>query len=211
MTEVERIAYAKSFIDKLANGINPIDDTPIPDGDIANHVRLSRCFFYVSGILQKEIDSERRKEAKTKKAERLPFTITREQLENFEEFVMTLDNIESIAVFFAGKEDEVRCKEILSKNSNLFMATAWNYSFEIFSADAGKEKALQKLFDMIDIDFEDVIYLGDNDNDIETLKLAGLGLCAGNGSESAKKAADKIICTNNENVIEYTLNEILLK
>lgn len=134
-----------------------------------------------------------------------------EQLENFEEFVMTLDNIESIAVFFAGKEDEVRCKEILSKNSNLFMAAAWNYSFEIFSVDAGKEKALQKLFDMIDIDFEDVIYLGDNDNDVETLKLAGLGLCAGNGSESAKKAADKIICTNNENVIEYTLNEILLK
>ncbi len=84
MTELERIAYAKSFIDKLANGINPLDDTPIPDGDIANHIRLSRCFFYVSGILQKEIDRERRKETKTKKAGRLPFTITQEQLEKFE-------------------------------------------------------------------------------------------------------------------------------
>lgn len=29
MTEIEKIAYAKSFIDKLANGINPLDDTPI--------------------------------------------------------------------------------------------------------------------------------------------------------------------------------------
>ena len=48
MTELEKIAYAKSFIDKLANGINPLDDTPIPEGDIVNHVRLSRCFFYVS-------------------------------------------------------------------------------------------------------------------------------------------------------------------
>ena len=47
MTELEKIAYAKSFIDKLANGINPLDDTPIPDDDIANNVRLSRCFFYV--------------------------------------------------------------------------------------------------------------------------------------------------------------------
>ena len=56
MTELEKIEYAKSFIDKLANGINPLDDTPIPDGDIANNVRLSRCFFYVSSILQKEID-----------------------------------------------------------------------------------------------------------------------------------------------------------
>ena len=40
MTELEKIAYAKSFIDKLANGINPLDDTPIPDYDIANNVRL---------------------------------------------------------------------------------------------------------------------------------------------------------------------------
>ena len=84
MTELEKIAYAKSFIDKLANGINPLDDTPIPDDDIANNVRLSRCFFYVSGILQKEIDRERRKVSKEKKSERLPFSITPEQLERFE-------------------------------------------------------------------------------------------------------------------------------
>ena len=57
MTELEKIAYAKSFIDKLANGINPVDDTPIPEGDIANNVRLSRCFFYVSDILRQVIEN----------------------------------------------------------------------------------------------------------------------------------------------------------
>ena len=84
MTELEKIAYAKSFIDKLANGINPLDDTPIPDGDIANNVRLSRCFFYVSGILQKEIDREAKKEKKAKKAQLLPLSISYEQLQYFE-------------------------------------------------------------------------------------------------------------------------------
>ena len=84
MTELEKIAYAKSFIDKLANGINPLDDTPIPEGDIANNVRLSRCFFYVSGLLQKEIDRERKKELNAKKADRLPFSIAPEQLQRFE-------------------------------------------------------------------------------------------------------------------------------
>lgn len=83
MTELEKIAYAKSFIDKLANGINPLDDMPIPDNDIANNVRLSRCFFYVSSILQKEIDRERRRMPKEKKGEHLPFSITQEQLNNF--------------------------------------------------------------------------------------------------------------------------------
>ena len=84
MTELEKIAYAKSFIDKLANGINPLDDTPIPEDDIANNVRLSRCFFYVSSILQKEIDKERRKRPKEKKPDKLPFSITPEQLQQFE-------------------------------------------------------------------------------------------------------------------------------
>ena len=84
MTELEKIEYTKSFIDKLANGINPLDDTPIPNDDIANHVRISRCFFYVSSILQKEIDRERRRVSKEKKFERLPFSITPEQLQQFE-------------------------------------------------------------------------------------------------------------------------------
>ena len=84
MTELEKIEYTKSFIDKLANGINRLDDTPIPNDDIANHVRISRCFFYVSSILQKEIDRERRRVSKEKKIELLPFSITPEQLQQFE-------------------------------------------------------------------------------------------------------------------------------
>ena len=57
MTELEKIEYAKTFVDKLANGINPLDDTPIPEGDIVNHVRLSRCFFFVSDVLRQVIDN----------------------------------------------------------------------------------------------------------------------------------------------------------
>ena len=59
MTELEKLEYAKSFMDKLANGINPLDDTPIPDDDIANNVRLTRYFFYVSDILRQVIGKER--------------------------------------------------------------------------------------------------------------------------------------------------------
>lgn len=34
MTELEKVAYAKNFIDKLANGINPIDDSAVKSDDI---------------------------------------------------------------------------------------------------------------------------------------------------------------------------------
>ena len=57
MTELEKIEYAKSFIEKLANGINPLDDSPVPCNDIVSNVRLSRCFFYVSDILRQVIEN----------------------------------------------------------------------------------------------------------------------------------------------------------
>lgn len=68
MTELEKIAYAKSFIDKLANGINPINEEVVPDDDLINNVRISRCLFYVSEILERVIDNkgfpEKKKKAK---------------------------------------------------------------------------------------------------------------------------------------------------
>ena len=80
MTELEKIAYAKSFIDKLANGINPLDNMPIPEGNIANNVRLSRCFFYVSDILGQVYENG----GIGKVEKTIPFSITRGQLADFE-------------------------------------------------------------------------------------------------------------------------------
>lgn len=57
MTELEKIQRAKTYIDKLANGINPIDDVPVSDDNIINNVRLSRCFFFVSDVLRQIIEN----------------------------------------------------------------------------------------------------------------------------------------------------------
>ena len=57
MTEIEKIAYAKSFIDKLAMGIDPTDGTLISSGEVALNPRLSKCFLYVADILSKIIEN----------------------------------------------------------------------------------------------------------------------------------------------------------
>lgn len=57
MTEIEKIAYAKSFIEKLAVGIDPTDGTFIPDGEVALNPRVSKCFSYVADILSKIIEN----------------------------------------------------------------------------------------------------------------------------------------------------------
>ena len=84
MTELEKIAYAKSFIDKLARGINPLNDTSIPDDEVVNHPRLCRCFFYVSEVLGQIIINGKKSEARKKKQKREYFSITHEQLKDFQ-------------------------------------------------------------------------------------------------------------------------------
>ncbi len=82
MTELEKIKYAKSFIDKLANGVNPLDDSSIPDEDIVNHVRISRCFFYVSDILQQVIDNGGTSPTVSQKTKKEKFKLSEDVLSN---------------------------------------------------------------------------------------------------------------------------------
>lgn len=77
MTELEKIKYTKGFIDKLSQGINPLDNTPVPEGELLNNVRISRCLFYVSTLLQQIIDNGGTQRIRHRKT---PFAVTDEML-----------------------------------------------------------------------------------------------------------------------------------
>ena len=55
MTELEIMQRAKMYMDKLAQGIDPISGQEVPNDSVLNNVRLARCFFYVSGVLDQVI------------------------------------------------------------------------------------------------------------------------------------------------------------
>lgn len=47
-----KLQVAIDWINKLANGMNPIDGRVLPDSDIVNNVHISRCLFFVSSVLE---------------------------------------------------------------------------------------------------------------------------------------------------------------
>lgn len=55
MTELETAQRAKMYMDQLARGIDPISGRVLPGDSALNNARLSRCFSYVSGILDQVI------------------------------------------------------------------------------------------------------------------------------------------------------------
>jgi len=58
MTDTEILKHAKSYIDKLANGINPLTNEAVSENDVVNNVRISRCLFYVSDVLRQVIEGK---------------------------------------------------------------------------------------------------------------------------------------------------------
>ena len=80
MSEVEKLKRAKHYIDSLANGIHPLDGTPIQEQEVINQVQISRCLFYVSEVLRKQIEEcdEAKKQTRPPK-HNLPFHITDEE------------------------------------------------------------------------------------------------------------------------------------
>ena len=81
MTEIETIARAQMYLEKLANGVNPLTDTEVNETDVVNNVRISRCLFYVSGILKQIVDNKGK--FKVEMPDRADFTVTPEQLKQF--------------------------------------------------------------------------------------------------------------------------------
>lgn len=82
MTELETIARAKMYIDKLANGINPLDDTPVAENDVVNNVRISRCLFFVSDTLRKVLENGG--VSTYQRVRKTEISITAEELEKFQ-------------------------------------------------------------------------------------------------------------------------------
>ena len=86
MTELETVQRAKMYLDKLANGIDPLTDRPVPDTDCINQVRISRCLFYVSDVLRQVIENGGKvggREKRTRNERKPPFEISSEALAGF--------------------------------------------------------------------------------------------------------------------------------
>lgn len=77
MTDIEIIARAQMYLEKLANGIDPLTNKEVAENDVVNNVRISRCLHYVTGIL-KQITTTGSFEI-----QKSEFTLSARQLERF--------------------------------------------------------------------------------------------------------------------------------
>lgn len=81
LNENEKLLKAKSYLDKLANGINPITNELASENDTINNIHISWCLFYVSDVLRNLIENNNNPQKK--KNNKIPFSVTPQQLADY--------------------------------------------------------------------------------------------------------------------------------
>lgn len=83
-------------------------------------------------------------------------------------------------------------------------------SLEVTAAKANKGSGLLHLCEHLGIAPEEVIAVGDADNDIDMLKVAGLAVAMGNASEQIKELADVVVADCDHDGCAQVIEEYLL-
>lgn len=100
-------------------------------------------------------------------------------------------------------------EELREKYPEIYVVRSFKYFCEIANKEATKGNAIKFLANKYDIKIEEVMAIGDQNNDIEMVETAGIGVAMGNGTEEIKKAADYITTSVNEDGFVKAVNKFV--
>lgn len=120
---------------------------------------------------------------------------------NVYKFMFIDDNMNKLSNF----------KKELNRFNDISMSTSWRNNLEIMSKEVSKGNGIKYLCEKLGIIPEEVITIGDNENDLSMISFAGLGVAMGNGEDIVKKNAKYITATNNEDGVAKVIEKFILE
>lgn len=97
------------------------------------------------------------------------------------------------------------------KYPDLYIVKSTPYFCEIGSQDAKKSKGVHFLCHMWGIKPEDVLTIGDQNNDIDLVQCGGIGVAMGNGTQELKDCADFITDTVENDGFVKAINKFVIQ
>lgn len=139
--------------------------------------------------------------------------VTEDSIKHFKEVKFENINSTLCVAFLDEKENILRLNDrFLEEKSvikNIYTVPDGRCVMEIQSLESDKWKAISDYINSIGIDFSEVVTFGDEFNDINMVKEAGLGFAMKNGIEPLKKVSDRVTrYTNNEDGVYFELKEL---
>lgn len=101
------------------------------------------------------------------------------------------DNIYCVNTVSINRDNHQKVKNIVRKNKN-YDYRYWYHLGEIYCLNYTKKDGAEALLKHFNKTFDDLIFIGDSDNDIEILSSAKVGVAMKNATDKAKNSADII-------------------
>ncbi|WMM25787.1 Cof-type HAD-IIB family hydrolase [Tissierella sp. MB52-C2] len=139
-------------------------------------------------------------------------TIDMEVFEDIEEIIRNKDLNVYKFIFIDDNKDNLQSLRLeLDKIDNIGTSSSWINNIEAMGYNVSKGEAVKELCTRINIKPEEVIAIGDSENDLSMIRFAGLGVAMGNGDEIIKKEADYITDTNDEDGVAKIIEKFILE
>lgn len=118
------------------------------------------------------------------------------------------DKVEMFDVFFRYEKERQEClKRLKNDFDDLFVTSSMSNNLEIVRAGNSKGNTLIEFCNKMGIDIKSVTVLGDSRNDISAFETDAKGYAVANACDELKNLADKVICSNDENVMRFMERE----
>ena len=115
------------------------------------------------------------------------------------------EKIDKIQLTFISNSQLSRIYKLISSIDSIHVVKSSKHSLEITNKEATKGNALQFVSTYLNINRDEIVSIGDNDNDIEMMLFSGISYAVSNSTKNVKKIADYIVSSNDDNPLEDIL------
>lgn len=98
----------------------------------------------------------------------------------------------------------------ISTVDNINISSSWINNIEAMGLDVSKGQAIKKLAKKLNIELDEVVAIGDSENDLSMLDIAGLSIGMENGADIIKARADYITDTNDNDGVAKAIEKFIL-
>jgi Cof subfamily protein (haloacid dehalogenase superfamily) len=135
-----------------------------------------------------------------------------EVIKDFNEAIeKNVGKILKVVVMDEDKNKIISLKSEIKERMDVAAITSVGNNIEIMSSGISKGSAVSKLAEYYGILAEEVICIGDNENDLSMIEYAGLGIAMGNATEELKKAANYITDTNDSDGVAKAIEKFIME
>ncbi len=135
---------------------------------------------------------------------------TRKPEQNIFDFMMTnQEKIENININIVDDKERAIFRRKMETLNNLTITSSSMRNVELGGATTSKADALKHLCNILNVNDEDTVAIGDSQNDIEMLKFAGISIAMGNAADNIKELSDIVTDDNEHHGVSTALEKLL--